>query len=287
MRPHFRATSAFLLAAGALALAACGDDDEDKGTSGGTGAAKTMKVSVSAQNRLTGVTSVPAGAVKIDFTNQSRQGHDLQVIRVDGNQTAQDVLKVIGREGGPIPPWMHGAGGVGSVEPGQTGTSTQVLRPGRYHVIASADAEGEGPPPLTAPLEVRPGESEGSLPSTDARIEAFDYGFRQTGLKSGDNTITFANRGRELHHVVAAPIQPGKTIADVRRFAATQGEPSGPPPLDFESGFDTVVLDGGASQTTTIELRPGKYAFLCFIQDRAGGPPHVAKGMIQEVTVPR
>ena len=34
-----------------------------------------------------------------------------------------------------------------------------------------------------------------------------------------------------------------------------------------------------------MELKAGKYAFVCFISDRAGGPPHVAKGMINEVVV--
>lgn len=48
----------------------------------------------------------------------------------------------------------------------------------------------------------------------------------------------------------------------------------------------TTVLDGGAKQVTQLELaKPGKYALLCFIQDRAGGPPHIAKGMIAEVDV--
>ncbi len=31
--------------------------------------------------------------------------------------------------------------------------------------------------------------------------------------------------------------------------------------------------------------KSGKYAALCFIPDRQGGPPHVAKGMVSELTV--
>ncbi len=30
---------------------------------------------------------------------------------------------------------------------------------------------------------------------------------------------------------------------------------------------------------------PGKYSLVCFIEDRKGGPPHVAKGMVGETTV--
>ena len=45
------------------------------------------------------------------------------------------------------------------------------------------------------------------------------------------------------------------------------------------------MIDGGTKQVAQLELRKGKYALVCFIADRAGGPPHVAKGMLQEVAV--
>ena len=34
-----------------------------------------------------------------------------------------------------------------------------------------------------------------------------------------------------------------------------------------------------------LDLKKGKYALVCFIPDRQGGPPHVAKGMVSEATV--
>ena len=47
------------------------------------------------------------------------------------------------------------------------------------------------------------------------------------------------------------------------------------------------MLDTGGQEVETAELRSGSYALLCFITDRAGGPPHVIKAkMIQEVKVP-
>ena len=47
------------------------------------------------------------------------------------------------------------------------------------------------------------------------------------------------------------------------------------------------MLDGGNKQVVQLELQRGNYALLCFVSDRQGGPPHVAKGMIQEVEVRR
>ena len=45
------------------------------------------------------------------------------------------------------------------------------------------------------------------------------------------------------------------------------------------------MLDGGAEQVTDLEFVKGKYALVCFITDRKGGPPHIAKGMISEVDI--
>ena len=45
------------------------------------------------------------------------------------------------------------------------------------------------------------------------------------------------------------------------------------------------MLDSGVKQVFQGTLQPGKYALVCFLPDRAGGPPHVAKGMIVEVDV--
>ena len=36
---------------------------------------------------------------------------------------------------------------------------------------------------------------------------------------------------------------------------------------------------------TEITLTAGRYAMLCFLQDRTGGPPHFMKGMLTEVVI--
>jgi plastocyanin len=283
-----RLTRVVVLALGvgivAFGVAACGDDDDD----GSGSETQTLSVSVDAAGKITGLKSVEAGVVELDFKNNAKVPYDLQLVKVDGNQTGADVLKVTneGEEGSAIPGWLHGTGGVGTIPPGQSASATQVLEPGRYHALAEPDTEGEGgPKPTTAALEVTGEAGDAKLPATDARIEAIEYSFKTSGLKSGSNEITFANTGKELHHVIGAPIQPGKTLADARKFFSSDEEPSGPPPVDFEKGFSTVVLDGGTEQVTTLNLQKGKYAFVCFLPDRAGGPPHIAKGMITEVDV--
>ena len=60
----------------------------------------------------------------------------------------------------------------------------------------------------------------------------------------------------------------------------------GEPPLEETNAEETAVIDSGEAQLTEVDLKSGSYALLCFIPDRAGGPPHAAKGMISGATVP-
>jgi hypothetical protein len=275
--PARRSAPALMLAAAALALPACG---------GGGGESKPTAASIEASGRggdveVKAPTSIKGGLVRLNFKNSSDGPRDAQLIRVVGDHSPQEFLEVVQSEGGPIPEWIEDGGGVGTTAPGQTGWATQNLAEGRYFVVAMPEGEAR---PATAELRVE-GGSPGELPEAPGEIVARDYTFDAKGLKPGKNTILFKNDGQQLHHVVGAPIRPGKTIDDVRKYAA-QERPSGEPPLDQRSGFNTAVIDGGIEQVTEIDLKkPGKYALLCFIQDRNGGRPHVMKGMIKEVEV--
>jgi hypothetical protein len=96
--------------------------------------------------------------------------------------------------------------------------------------------------------------------------------------------IELSNTGSEPHHVIAAPYAPGATPADVRKAFARENGPE--PLLDFERSANTAIVEGGEEQITELNLEePGKYALLCFVSDRSGGPPHVALGMVSEATV--
>ncbi len=59
----------------------------------------------------------------------------------------------------------------------------------------------------------------------------------------------------------------------------------GQPPIEEEGTQNTAVLEGGEGQVVTLDLKPGRYALLCFISDRQGGPPHAVKGMVDEIEV--
>lgn len=296
-RPHVksglkrlsRVALALSVAAAVPVAAACGDDDDDEAAQ-----AQPTTLSITASEaggnagRYSGPTSVKAGLTRINFRNSSKAPMEAQLVRVDGDRTREELLKVIDaddEEGRPIPAWLHATGGVGTIPPGSSSSSTQELRPGKYFVTDTG-GDDEKRKATVSELTVEDGEGGGELPQTEARVVAEEYSFRASGLKPGRNTITFDNVGKELHHIIAAPFTPGATRDDLRKFLQEEGEGGGRPPLDFEKATATTVLDGKTKQVTELRLdRPGKYALLCFITDRRGGPPHVAKGMVTETTV--
>lgn len=63
---------------------------------------------------------------------------------------------------------------------------------------------------------------------------------------------------------------------------------NGPPPsyVDVNEAQQTAILDGGASQTTTLDLKkPGQYIFFCPLSDRDGCKPHFEEGLLKVETV--
>jgi plastocyanin len=229
---------------------------------------------------------VSAGLVTVELTNAGKAFHEAQLIRLAPGYTPEDAMKVIAAEGSPSPGWIHVAGGTGPAPPGGKRSATQRLRPGNYIVYdAPFQNEGSGLKFGLASFKVEGvASSAGVLPKAVAKIEAYEYGFRTSGLTVGKNTIEFSNTGTEPHHVIAVPYKPGATLAEVRKaFRRTGGAE---PPLDFSNVAYTARIDGGTKQITELDLaKPGKYALLCFVSDRKGGPPHVAQGMVAEITV--
>jgi hypothetical protein len=275
-----------LLAIASVGLAACGDDDGNKQAQ-----ATPKKVTVTAteagkRSRLSVPKSARAGLVTIELTNAGKAYHEAQLIRLDAGHTPEEALKVIAAEGAPSPGWIHAAGGTGPAPPGGSSSATQRLLPGHYIVYdAPFQNQGKGLKFGVASFEVEGEADGGGLPSKPAKVEAYEYGFRASGLKTGKNTIEFSNTGREPHHLIATPYKPGATLAAVRK-AFRRGQRGAEPPLDFENTSYTARIEGGTKQITELDLdQPGKYALLCFVSDHRGGPPHVAQGMIAEATV--
>jgi hypothetical protein len=288
-----------LCAAGAL-VAGCGDDDDEGTTKSATAKPTTFAVTATAQGKkkkaLEFPATVKAGLVTLTLTNSDTVPRSAQILRVLEDHTVEEVLKVVNAESTKIPDWMQDGGGLGAVKPGDTKSATQNLAPGRYVIWddeGGDDDDAPGNDELGAKGEFMvTGEAvDAELPAVAATVTATDegtdtkdkkYDFMFEGLKAGTNQVRFENTGDQLHHALFFPIIGNKTIADVRKAFASE---KGPPPVDFENGVGTTVIDGGIAQNIELELKAGRYAVICFLSDRKGGKSHAEQGMMKELTV--
>jgi hypothetical protein len=259
-----------------VGLGACGGDEE----------AQTLAFTVTQDGKVSKVSgpgSAEAGLAEITLENEGKGESDLQLIRVEGDHSAEEVVEGLDAaiNGKAFPEWFFAGGGVGTTVAGNSQTVTQVLEPGTYYAF---DTEGSQGPPDAASipvLEVSGDESDETV-EADTTVEAFEYGFEAEELSSGKAEIVFDNTGDQPHHLLASPLVGDSTVEDVERFFKTN---KGKPPLEEEGGQTTAVIEGGEGQLITLDLEPGRYALYCFITDRQGGPPHALKGMVDEVEV--
>jgi hypothetical protein len=262
------------VATAAVALAACGDEEAQELTFTLTTQGK--------ESKLAGPGSAETGLAEITLDNEADREGELQLIRVEGDRSAEEVIEVLGGvvEGKPFPDWFYAGGGVGTTQGGQSQTVTQALMPGTYYAV---DLEGEGPPKAeNVPAIEVSGEESSEEIEADATVTAVDYAFETDQLPSGEVEIDFDNAGEQPHHLIASPLVGDASAEEVEAFFKTE---KGEPPLEEEGTLSTAVLEGGEAQAVSFDLEPGRYAFYCFISDREGGPPHVFKGMVDEVEV--
>ncbi len=235
--------------------------------------------------------SAEGGLVDLSFRNSGKAPHGVQLIQYTGNHTADDVRAELGRNTNKIPEWIRAQGGTATIPGGQTDTATLNLPAGNYLVADSASiGGGGGGPPATAEMKFTAGDT-GDLPSTPATVKAAKtgkdkYAWDVSGLKSGQNKVTFDSEGKDAVHLIAAVPVNGKAppVSQIEKDIAS----SGPPPsyVDFKGSQSSAVLDGGESQTTSLELKkPGQYILFCPLTDRDGGKPHFEEGLLKVVTV--
>jgi len=118
---------------------------------------------------------------------------------------------------------------------------------------------------------------QAAAPPRTVHVTATDFAFQAPDtLPAGWTSFHLMNSGSEPHHLIVVRLPEGKSLADV------MGGPGMPPDVVFAGG-PNVATPGGTAEAT-VELEPGRYTILCVIPS-TDGQPHVAKGMVKEVTV--
>jgi len=127
------------------------------------------------------------------------------------------------------------------------------------------------------------GSSGGAAAATPpvVTITAKDMAFTAPDtIVGGMTTLRMVNEGPNLHHVQLVRLDSGKTLADLQ---AAMKNP-GPPPAWAVLVPGPNAADPGMESNETIDLAPGNYALLCFV-DIPEHVPHFAKGMVKALTV--
>jgi uncharacterized cupredoxin-like copper-binding protein len=166
--------------------------------------------------------------------------------------------------------------------PAATGAATAGASPAASAPASSPAASTDtGSPSASASASVAPSGSA-STGNTIA-LTGQEYSFSGPAeATAGVTTITLQNAGKEEHQAQLVKLNEGKAFGDLTA-ALAGGDPSAALALVTVSGGPNLVQPGATGQTTQ-NLEPGNYAFLCFISG-ADNIPHVAKGMIQPLTV--
>jgi uncharacterized cupredoxin-like copper-binding protein len=265
----------------ALGLAACGPRDADHG---GTTAAAPHEMTVVAKDfTFEAPAQAPAGLTTIHLVNQGRELHHLQLIRLADGKTAADLAAAM-KQPGPPPPWVISAGGPNAPAPGGSSQATVMLEPGNYVllcVIPGADQVPHSAKGMVSPLTVTADSTSHAEPQSDITVALTDYTFAlSTPITAGAHTMRVENHGAQDHEAFLIRLAPGKTGADVATWVDKQ---VGPPPGQPLGGVTAVPV--GAHAFFTSDFTPGHYAFMCFVPDSKDGKPHIAHGMIKDITV--
>jgi hypothetical protein len=226
--------------------------------------------------------SVRGGLVEIRLRNVGKVPHKAQLWRIAGDHTVEQALSRLKaglRSHAGLPEWLFWGGGVSLTAPRTTSATLQVLPAGRYYVSATMDRPGS-----VASFEVVAPKRAPLPPRAPARVEMRDFTFRVSGLHPGRNSVDVDNTGSQPHLAYFARMRRGVDLADVRRFFGERSS-IGRPPVDGDGTQETAVLEGGERQVTRLDLSAGRYALVCFVRGRNGGPRHLELGMINEVTV--
>jgi len=228
---------------------------------------------------------VPAGLVTFRLENRGQALHHMQLMRLDGGKTLQDVYASL-QAGGPPPAWLHEVGGPNAPDPGADANATVLLQPGTYALLCFVDIPDHVPHVMKGMarlLTVTPALAPAAMavPTGDVTLTLNDYSFALSRpLTAGTHTILVRNGAAQPHEVELIRMAPGKTVNDLMAWMQSM---QGPPPASAIGGI--AGMERGQVQSFTTSFTPGTYVMICFVPDAGDGKPHFMHGMVQSFTV--
>jgi hypothetical protein len=232
-----------------------------------------------------GPDSIPAGLTMFHLTDAGKELHHVQLIKLEQGKTFADYQAAVkDMASGPPPAWMVPYGGVNPPAPGATTTAMQVLEPGNYAVVCFVEGPDHVPhvaKGMMRSLTVTPSSNATTEPNADVTLTLSDYTFTLSKpLAAGKQTIKVENAAAQPHEVVLVRLEPGKTMADLAKWA---GEMKGPPPGKPIGGIPAFMK--GKTAYFDADLTPGDYGMICFVPDVKDGKIHAQHGMMTQFKI--
>ena len=283
-----------VLAAGALLLGTVNRGSLVTETTATAGSALPREVTiVGLDYAFQAPRELPAGPTTFRFDNKGKVRHEFNIALLKPGAKIDDLI-ALRKQGKSTLSLLEGPVGVLFAAPGgrsSVGLTTDLI-PGRdYAVICIFRDTATAPRHLEmgmySVIHVAPGVSatnSGDIPTHF--ITGLDYAFKAPAtIPSGRRWLAFENQGKVAHEVAIALLRQGVTIDSVLKVEKAGGEVDGM----FEPG-ESGLLHSQAGQKALgrldVDFLPGRvYSIVCFFQDSAKAPPHVALGMVGSIQV--
>ena len=261
-----------VLAAGILAIGAiaCSGDDDDDGT------VEISEVTIVANDyQFDAPTSIPGGLTRIPFRNAApAEDHQAQLLRLNDGVTLDDFTATLADpDSGEAELFALVEAAVGGPGAGPGGENENVvnLEEGTYLLVCFIPSPTDGIPHaakgMVQQLDVTAVPDEQPEPlNVDVSVGLADFAFdAPETLAAGETAIEVTNNGTQEHEMAVFSLDEGITTEDVVAILTGEVEPQGPPPFAFTG--QVAIMPPGQSGITTIDLKPGPYALLCFVTD--------------------
>jgi len=279
----------------AVAVAGCSVKEAPKPDS--TAAASTAATTPPAANvvnisateyKFDAPDQIPAGLTTFKLTDNGKEMHHVTLIKLDSGKTYNDLMTGLKnmKPGTPPPGWVIPAGGPNAAAPGNSSSLTAVLQPGNYAIMCWIP-DAKGVPHVMSGMSKAMTVAENATanmmePASDITVTLKDYQFNfSTPLTAGKHTLRIETAPGQPHEFTFFQLMPGKTAADLIKYVETGMQ--GPPPGMPLGGVSGVAA--GIPSFYEVDLKPGDYAIVCFLEDAKDGRPHFQHGMVQQIKI--
>ena len=237
--------------------------------------------------------TVPSGWTQLRLVNAGPSMHHVALVKINGGKTYDTLMAMLrtppppNAPPPPLPEWLTEVGSPSIPPMGDTSNVVTNLEEGHYALLCFIP-DSLGRPHfvlgMARPLEVVAASGPTAAePVADVEVKLTDYAFTESApITAGHRTIRITNDGPQPHEIVIVRLDSSTTAQQL--VAWVTGGMRGAMPPAMPMGGTAGIANGGHAYVVS-DLRPGRYALLCFIPDEQDGKEHLRHGMVKEITV--